>query len=75
MTVAPWTFRTLKNKVLENLKETIVYVGNILILDTDASFEVMEDVPSQKNDNGRAIVIAHGPYSLNAHEKRYCAYY
>ena len=42
------------------------------ILDTDASFEAIGAVLSQKDDSGRERVITYGSHALNAHEKGYC---
>ena len=42
------------------------------ILDTDASFESIGVVLSQKDDLGRERVIAYGPHTMNNHEKGYC---
>jgi len=42
------------------------------ILNTDARFEAMGAVLSQKDDNGKERVIAYGSHALSAHEKRYC---
>ena len=42
------------------------------ILDTDASFEAIGAVLSQKDDSGRERVIAYGSHAMNAHEKGYC---
>ena len=42
------------------------------ILDTDASFDTIGAVLSQRDKNGRERVIAYGSHSMNNHEKGYC---
>lgn len=42
------------------------------ILDTDASFDTIGAVLSQKNDSGQEQVIAYGSHAMNSHEKGYC---
>ena len=47
-------------------------INKEFILDTDASFESIWVVLSQKNDLGRERVIAYSSYTMNSHEKGYC---
>jgi len=47
-------------------------VNKKFILDTDASFESIGAVLSQKDDNGNEKVIAYGSHAMNKHEKGYC---
>ena len=42
------------------------------ILDTDASFEAIGAVLSQKDEQGKERVVAYGSHSMNAHELGYC---
>jgi len=42
------------------------------ILDTDASFDTIGAVLSQKDRNGHERVIAYGSHSMSNHEKGYC---
>lgn len=42
------------------------------ILDTDASFDTIGAVLSQKDDQGRERVIAYGSHKMNKHEVGYC---
>ena len=42
------------------------------ILDTDASFNTIGAVLSQKDDFGHEKVIAYGSHAMNSHEKGYC---
>ena len=42
------------------------------ILDTDASFDAIGAVLSQKDDNGREHVIAYGSHAMNNFERGYC---
>jgi hypothetical protein len=42
------------------------------ILDTDASFNTIGAVLSQKEDEGYEKVIAYGSHAMNSHEKGYC---
>lgn len=42
------------------------------ILDTDASFDTIGAVLSQKDNNGHERVIAYGSHGMNEHERGYC---
>ena len=42
------------------------------ILDTDASFDTIGAVLSQKDEDGHEHVIAYGSHAMGAHEKGYC---
>ena len=42
------------------------------ILDTDASFDTIGAVLSQRDNNGYERVIAYGSHAMNNHEKGYC---
>ena len=42
------------------------------ILDTDASFDTIGAVLSQKDSDGRERVIAYGSHAMTSHEKGYC---
>ena len=42
------------------------------ILDTDASFDTIGAVLSQRDDYGHERVIAYGSHTMNSHEKGYC---
>ena len=42
------------------------------ILDTDASFDTIGAVLSQRNNDGYETVIAYGSHAMNSHEKGYC---
>ena len=41
-------------------------------MDTDASFDTIGAVLSQKDDSGDKRVFAYGSHAVNAHEKFYC---
>ena len=47
-------------------------VNKEFILDTDASFDTVGAVLSQRDDNGREKVIAYGSHAMSNHEKGYC---
>lgn len=47
-------------------------INKVFILDTDASFEAIGAVLSQKGDDGKERVIAYGSRSMNPHELGYC---
>ena len=47
-------------------------INKKFILDTDASFESIGAVLSQKDNLGRERVIAYGSHTMNSHEKGYC---
>ena len=44
------------------------------ILDTDASFDTIGAVLSQKDDEGHERVIAYGSHAMSNHEKGYCIF-
>ena len=46
--------------------------SKIFILDTDASFDSLGAVLSQKDNNGSETIIAYGSKSMNKHEIGYC---
>jgi len=47
-------------------------INKEFILDTDASFDTIGAVLSQKDNNGRERVIAYGSHAMTSHEKGYC---
>ena len=47
-------------------------INREFILDTDASFDTIGAVLSQKDKEGRERVVAYGSHSMTSHEKGYC---
>ena len=68
------------NVAFSEMKEALVKspvlgypdVNKDFILDTDASFNTIGAVLSQKDDSGRERVIAYGSHAMSNHEKGYC---
>ena len=65
---------------LKSLKEALVSspilvypdFGKEFILDTDASFDTIGAVLSQKDEKGNERVIAYGSHAMSKHEMGYC---
>jgi len=65
-------FREMKEALMTTPVLGFPDINKEFILDTDASFESIGAVLSQKDDLGRERVIAYGSHTMNSHEKGYC---
>ena len=65
-------FRKLKEKMIDTPILAYPDFEKEFILDTDASFDTIGAVLSQKDTYGRERVIAYGSHKMNKHELGYC---
>ena len=65
-------FQKLKEKMIKTPILAYPDFENEFILDTDASFDTIGAVLSQKDIYGRERVIAYGSHKMNKHELGYC---
>ena len=65
-------FQKLKEKMINTPILAYPDFGKEFILDTDASFDTIGAVLSQKDIYGRERVIAYGSHKMNKHELGYC---
>ena len=64
-------FRVMKEALMTTPVLGYPDINKEFILDTDASFEFIGAVLSQKDDLSRERVIAYGSHTMNSHEKGY----
>ena len=65
-------FLEMKKALTESPILTFPDFKKEFILDTDASFDTIGAVLSQKDEQGNEHVIAYGSHAMNKHEKGYC---
>ena len=65
-------FEELKKKLIESPILAYPDFNKTFILDTDASYDCIGAVLSQKDENGKERVISYGSHSMNKHELGYC---
>jgi transposase InsO family protein len=65
-------FQKLKDKMVKTPILAYPDFNKDFILDTDASFDTIGAVLSQKDEYGRERVIAYGSHKMNKHELGYC---
>ena len=66
------TFEGLKKYLTTSPILCFPDINKEFILDTDASFDKIGSVLSQRDKEGRERVVAYGSHSMTSHEKGYC---